>query len=132
MNEVYAILLSWAAHLSGYPMPADIDMPEIQFEQHAFFVQNACYGKECNVIGWYNDTGVVYIDEEYKTVDGFNGSIVVHEFVHFLQDESGTFGSSCDDFIAREHEAYAVQNQYLMEATTVLRRAGSLVAGCRK
>lgn len=131
MNEVYAILLSWAAHLSGYPMPADL--PEIRFEQHEFFVENACYGIECNVVGWYNDNGIVYIDEEHDTGTGFDDSLVVHEFVHWLQDKSGEFDKdSCVDFVAREHEAYAVQNDYLTEATTTLQRAGVLlVMGCK-
>ncbi len=111
-----AILLSWASYLSGYPMPSD--PPEVHFEQHAFFVENVCGGKECNVIGWYNDADIVYIDEQYRNVEGgFASGLVVHEFTHYLQHKSGEFDSlSCEDSVGREREAYYVQNRYNIEA----------------
>jgi len=116
LKLILVILLSWASHLSGYPVPAD--PPEVQFEQHAFFVENVCGGKECSVVGWYNDADVVYIDERYRNVEGgFATSLVVHEFTHYLQHKSGAFESlSCEDSVAREREAYYVQNRYIIEA----------------
>ena len=115
-DNILAILLSWASHLSGYPMPADL--PEIRFEQHEFFVESACGGKDCDVVGWYNDAGIVYIDERYRDIEsGFATSLVVHEFTHYLQHKSGAFESlSCEDSISREREAYYVQNLYIIEA----------------
>lgn len=115
LDTIFAILLSWASHLSGYPVPPE--PPEVQFEQHAFFVENVCAGHECNVVGWYNDADVVYIDEQYRDVEGgFATSLIVHEFTHFLQHKSGTFVSnSCADSVAREREAYDVQNRYIIE-----------------
>jgi len=116
LDAILAILLSWASHLSGYPMPSV--PPEVQFEQHAFFVENVCGGNECNVVGWYNDADVVYIDERYRSVEGgFATSLIVHEFTHYLQHRSGAFQSlSCEDSVAREREAYDVQNRYFIEA----------------
>ena len=116
LDTVLAILLSWASHLSGYPMP--VEPPDVRFEQHAFFVANVCGGAECNVVGWYNDADIVYIDEQYRGVDGeFAASLVVHEFTHYLQHKSGDFVSlSCEDSVAREREAYYVQNRYIIEA----------------
>ena len=114
--DILAILLSWASHLSGYPMPPE--PPEIRFEQHEFFVENVCGGKECNVVGWYNDADVVYIDQQYRDIEsGFASGLVVHEFTHYLQHKSGAFESlSCEDSIVREREAYDVQNRYNIEA----------------
>jgi len=111
-ESILAILLSWAAHLSGYPMP--VDTPDVQFEKHAFFVENVCGGKECNVVGWYNDADIVYIDEQYRDVEnGFASGLLVHEFTHYLQHKSGAFDTlSCEDSVAREREAYDVQNRY--------------------
>ena len=129
LDAILAILLSWASHLSGYPMPSD--PPEVRFEQHAFFVENVCAGKECNVVGWYNDAEIVYIDDQYSDVDGgFASGLVVHEFTHYLQHKSGEFDSlSCEDSMAREREAYGVQNRYTIEALaridTIQRRATS-------
>ncbi len=116
LDAILVILLSWASHLSGYPMPSDT--PEVRFEQHAFFVENVCGGNECNVTGWYNDADVVYIDKQYRSIEGgFATSLLVHEFTHYLQHKSGAFESlSCEDSISREREAYYVQNLYMIEA----------------
>jgi len=116
LEAIFAILLSWASHLSGYPIPSEV--PEVRFEQHSFFVENVCGGIECNVSGWYNDADVVYIDERYRNVEGsFAPSLIVHEFTHYLQHKSGAFNSlSCEDSIAREREAYYIQNRYIIEA----------------
>lgn len=111
-----AILLSWASHLSGYPVPDN--PPAVRFETHEFFVENACGGVDCNVVGWYDDKDVVYIDVRYRELDSdFANSLVVHELTHFLQHRSGNFDSlSCEDSVAREREAYSVQNRYIIEA----------------
>ena len=83
--------------------------PEIQLKPHSFFVEHACGGRECNVLGWYNDKGIVYIDERYNDFeDSFTSSLIVHEFVHYLQPEDM---DSCE----REREAYYVQNRYIIE-----------------
>lgn len=117
LESILAILLSWAAHLSGYPMPEEV--PEIRFEEHDFFVENVCGGKECNVVGWYNDADIVYIDSQYRDVEkAFASSLVVHELTHYLQHKSGAFNStSCEDSVTREREAYDVQNRFALEAT---------------
>ena len=116
LDAILVILLSWASHLSGYPIPSE--SPELKFEEHAFFVENVCGGSECNVVGWYNDADIVYIDEQYRNFEGdFSTSLVVHEFTHYLQHKSGAFDSlSCEDSVAREREAYYVQNRYIIEA----------------
>ncbi len=94
------------------------EVPEVRFEEHAFFVEQVCGGKECNVVGWYNDQDIVYIDEQYRDVEqGFASGLVVHEFTHYLQHKSGAFDSlSCEDSVAREREAYDVQNRFNIES----------------
>jgi len=84
------VLLSWASHLSGYPMPDA--PPSVEFRPHSFFVDNVCGGRECNAVGWYNDQDVVYIDEKYANEESsFASSLLVHELTHFLQHRSGKF-----------------------------------------
>jgi hypothetical protein len=48
----------------------------------------------------------------------YASSIVVHEMVHFLQQQSGRFeeGYSCESAIEREREAYGVQREYLLRS----------------
>lgn len=111
-----AILLSWAVKFSGYPAPDA--MPAVQYKPHSFFVENACGGRECKVAGWYDDKNVVYIENKYRGTDSeFANSLLVHELVHYLQHHSGEYDStSCRDSLAREREAYRVQNQFIVEA----------------
>jgi hypothetical protein len=110
------ILLSWAVHLSDYPMPPQA--PEIEFVPHTFFVEHACGGRECSVLGWYDDRNVIYLDEKYASIDDtFAHSLLVHELVHYLQHRGGQFDPlSCEQSQYREREAYHVQNQYIAQA----------------
>jgi hypothetical protein len=78
-------------------------------------VANVCGGRECNAVGWYNDERIVYIDDRLRDKDTmFARSLMVHEFVHYLQHLSGQFDStSCEDSVKRERQAYAIQREYV-------------------
>jgi hypothetical protein len=130
-DAILPILLSWASFLSGYPMP--LEPPAVRFEAHSFFVETVCGGHECTVVGWYNDADTVYIDDRYRSVEsGFAASLIVHEFTHFLQHKSGHYESlSCEDSIAREREAYYVQNRYLIEALARIDTIRPAPTACR-
>ncbi len=107
-------LLAWASNLSGYPVPETL--PRIAYCPRAFFSNRVCGGSACPAVGWYNDQNIIYLHEKfrYEDQDDFANSLLVHELVHFLQHHSGRYNSlSCNDSLAREREAYAVQNDYL-------------------
>ena len=122
--DLYAALLSWAVTLSGYPAPAE--PPVVVTKPHAFFVQQACSGQPCKVLGWYAGGKNVYIDETLDPENSlFASSIVVHEMVHYLQGVArgddvlkpgAAFSAtpSCEQSIQWEHEAYAVQREYIL------------------
>ena len=63
----YMKLLGWASHLSSYSRPQNL--PSVRFKDHSFFVHHACGGQDCNVLGWYNDTGIVYLDSRLREQD---------------------------------------------------------------
>lgn len=108
-------LLNWAAYLSGYETNGI--NPRLEFRSHQFFVDNACLGhQKCKVVGWYNDKGIVYIDDRLVSLESrFERSLVVHEFVHYLQHISGNFeAGTCEAFVQREREAYATQREFIM------------------
>lgn len=109
-DELIGILLSWAALLSPYdPAPN----PIIETKPHSFFVENACNDVECNVVGWYNDNGIVFLDENLPED---RDDLILHELVHYLQHLSGEFDSEdCNDSIERELEAYSVQAEYMVQ-----------------
>lgn len=114
MNELYAVLLSWATTLSGYPTPNDA--AKIVPVSHEVLVQRACGGKECKVLGWFPPGERIYLDERLAPgEDLLAASIVVHEMVHYLQYKSGAFdGFSCAKSIDLEREAYAIQREFLL------------------
>ena len=124
MTEIYASLLSWAVTLSGYPAPAE--PPVVVIQPHAYFVEHACHGQECKVLGWYAGGRNVYVDQTLDAESSlFASSIVVHEMVHYLQgvargDDALKAGAafsvapSCEQSVSWEREAYAVQREYIM------------------
>ena len=110
-DQVNNALMSWAVLLSGYAVPQKL--PDMIQVKHSYLETNACGGKSCNVLGLYDGQNTVYLDDRMKLDSVAEKSIVVHEFVHFLQKKSGVFGASCQDAIAQEREAYAVQQEFL-------------------
>ena len=121
--DLYAGLLNWAVKLSGYPQPAT--PPAVEFVSQEFFNDHACGGKRCRVWGWYPNTGkkVVYVHESARVLveDGSDprsllaASIIVHEFTHYLQAVNRGFAPyKCNEALELEHEAYSVQNAYLV------------------
>jgi hypothetical protein len=122
-QDTMKALLGWAVKLSSYSMPER--QPTVEFEPQSFFDEHACHGRHCHVWGWYPNTGkdVVYVLDDVRALldDGSDprsllaASIVVHEFVHYLQAESRGFAPyECAQALALEREAYGLQSQYLM------------------
>ncbi len=132
MNELFAILMSWAVTLSGYPRPNT--QPEIVMVPHSYLVAEACGGHECQVLGWYPPGQTIFLDDRLDPVTSlYASSIVVHEMVHFLQQQSGRFeeGRSCASAMRREREAYAVQREFLLRSGTFQPIGASMHAvGC--
>lgn len=124
MDDLIAVLLSWAVTLSGYPMPTA--EPEVVSVPHAFFVEHACGGHECKVYGWYAGGSKLYIDQKMDPRnDIIAASVVVHEMVHYLQGiarnggvpaTGAAFGErpGCLEAIGMEREAYGVQRDFLL------------------
>jgi hypothetical protein len=115
MNELYAALMSWAITLSGYQAPAD--MPAVNMVPHAQLVKDACNGRECKVLGWFPPGQTIYVDDRLNPQDSlYASSIVVHEMVHYLQQQSGKYAKpyTCESLIAMEREAYAAQREFFI------------------
>lgn len=113
MEELIAVLMSWAVTLTSYPMPEK--MPRVDKVPHQYLIDNACNGKFCRVMAWFPPGNVIYIDERMDPQNNlYNASILLHEMVHYLQQESRTgIHGSCDDNLAAEREAYGAQREYL-------------------
>ena len=122
-DTVVAGLMSWAVKLSSYPAPRT--MPIVEFVPQRFFDEQACNHRHCKVWGWYPNTGkrVVYVLQDARpllTDDSdprslLAASIIVHEFVHYLQAASRDFAPyGCEQALALEREAYQMQTAYLV------------------
>ena len=123
MDDILAVLMSWAVTLSGYPTPAA--MPHVEAVAHEYFVEHACGGRECKVLGWYARGHTLYVDRRLDYRDSlYASSIVVHEMVHYLQQldverraaQSPGTATICPSAIAMEREAYGVQREYLLRS----------------
>lgn len=122
--ELGAILLSWAVTLSGFPAPQE--PPNIIPKPHSFFVEKACGGQECKVWGWYAGGMNIYVDERADPANNLlASSIIVHEMTHYLQavqrgdhklpvGQAFSIPPSCQQAIAWEVQAYAVQKEYIL------------------
>jgi hypothetical protein len=113
MKEWLIYIMSYAAQLSGYPVPDTL--PEVQWESQSWFSHRACKDRmPCPVLGLYDDGNVVYLREDLT--DAAKDHVAVHEFVHYLQRESGDFDlRSCLDTDKREQEAFRVQSRFVAE-----------------
>ena len=115
-------IMTWAARLSGYPYPDAL--PQVQLEPESWFSHRACQDHiPCPVYGLYEDQNVVYLRSDLT--DSAKDHIAVHEFVHYLQQQSGRFDlSSCLDTDKREQEAFRVQSRYIAEVQGGFERFG--------
>jgi hypothetical protein len=115
MEEIAAIMMSWAVTLTGFPAPAQ--MPTIEMVPHAFMVEHACGGRECHVQGWFTGGKVIYLDQNLDPVKGlYDSSVLLHEMVHYLQQESpgATIHTNCAANVDAERQAYGAQREYLL------------------
>jgi len=140
--DLYAGLLHWAVKLSGYPQPAT--PPTVEFVSQEFFNKYACGGRQCRVWGWYPNSGknVIYVHQAARELvenssdpkSTLAASIIVHEFTHYLQAENRGFARyECNEALELEHEAYTVQNAYLVAYGRYMQVGTSMHnAGCRE
>ena len=129
-------LLMWAVSVSQYPEPAS--MPDLKALSHRQLVNVVCAGKPCNAVAYYDHhASIIYYDDnlDIQNSDVARG-FIVHELVHFLQDEAGKMKKTplpCEDYVALEREAYRAQQAFLMqhqkmtnEVETAIRLLGGL------
>ena len=132
-SELLVILLSWASHLSSYSYPEVA--PDYEFKPHSFFVKHACLGNpNCKAGAWYNDNGIIYIDDRLENwEDPMVRSVIVHELTHYLQDLSGKYNErSCEEHLRREREAYAIQRIYINRIAGVFAATFPVYASCQE
>lgn len=69
----------------------------------------------CAVRALHRD-GEVYLDESLDFSRPLDASILLHEFVHYLQYRALGAAANCEEWLDRERQAYAIQAQVLVKA----------------
>jgi len=111
--EVVASLFLIVSELSGYAAPRE--MPPLHMLSVSEMQEHLCKGT-CGVRAFYLDGKGIYLRDDLDVVNDLKArSILLHELVHHVQQESGKFASlsPCEKWFAREDEAYRIQNAYL-------------------
>jgi len=115
LTSLLAELFAAIHLLSGYAPPTV--PPEIHRVPQAVIQANFC-SRSCPIRAAYDATRGVFIDEKLDVANSiFDRSILLHELVHHVQAVSGRFDMGSSDCMRRnsaEHEAYFIQNRYLM------------------
>jgi len=99
--------------MSGYPAPDE--HPAVQRVPQAWLERQVC-DRPCEVYGWFPPGKVVYMDDRMDPLHDLAArSILLHELVHFLQQENGAFREHvrCRVWNEREKEAYLIQYRWL-------------------
>ena len=107
-------LIDSAVSLSGYPRPAVFLAEErVSPEQMSGMM---CGGrKRCPVYAAYHDNDIMYVRTDIGEPN-LSDHLRFHEVVHWLQHHSGKFaGKDCSTLVAREREAYHLENRYIIE-----------------
>jgi hypothetical protein len=113
LNTLAKHLLSEIEHLSRYWKSKEL--PAISMVSQDEINRVVCK-KPCAVRAAYiPDRGVLLADNLDPLNVPLDRSILVHELVHYLQEINNRYSdlTPCKRWFQREHEAYAVQNQYL-------------------
>jgi hypothetical protein len=115
LGEIVAELLLAVQGLTG--LGASVEPPELVFLPQQELAQQVC-GRPCEVFGWFPPGETIYLDERLDLLeDTLAKSILVHELVHFAQQEAGAFraAADCAAWLERERQAYDIQLRWIAE-----------------
>lgn len=107
-------LFSMIAALTGQPLISDA-LPEVHRVPQAQIEAMVCQ-QACRVRAIYLPHLGIYMDDDLDIKHNeFDGSILLHELVHYAQAVMGKYEdlSLCQSWKSSEVEAYAIQNDYL-------------------
>lgn len=98
--------------------------PKIVFLPPEVLNYKACGHSRCPVIiiAAYLD-GVIYLRYDWDDSDIMSASYLVHETIHYLQDQSGLMNDkTCNRRKELEWQAYELQNRWLMSRGQFMNR----------
>lgn len=114
LNDYQAHTIYLLAHgMSKYPIPQTA--PKIIVTSQKKIQHLFCNDEECDIHAHhYQDK--IYLDEKLDMGVILNASILLREYVQFLQWANKGDAINCEDFTMRKLEAYAIQNEALIHS----------------
>jgi len=113
LDEVVNTLSRAIHQLSRYRMPKEA--PKIYRVPKAELENYVC-GTHCAIQAWYRPGDGIFLDDKLRPESNlFHRSILLHELVHFFQDQGEEYAgmNPCERWFHRELDAYNIQNRYL-------------------
>lgn len=107
-------IIDSAVALSGYARP---NTPlRVQLVDAQAMAALVCNGRSrCPIYAAYHDDDILYVRQDLQDPN-LADHLRFHEIVHWLQHHSGKFrATDCATLVAREREAYRLENRYIME-----------------
>ncbi len=123
IQDLMADLMIFIVSSTGYgavpslPNVAPISRPHLE--------QRVC-GKPCPVFALFDPEQGILVDEGLDLLDDPAAqSVLLHELVHFLQwKATGRKATKCEEWLAREREAYRIQFTWLSSLDVDWRSSG--------
>lgn len=103
-------LLEEARELTGYHKR--IPLPKIVFLSTTDLQREYCKGTGCDVSA-FQRSGTVFLNDQIRLDNVIDRSIIVHEFVHYIQRIRVGDTYTCKMWYEKEMEAYKLQAEYL-------------------
>lgn len=107
-------LLVAAEALTGYAAPAA--PPTVAFVAHGELERRAC-DRPCAVFGWFPPGRTIYLDSRLAPLEDLNArAVLLHELVHYLQQENHAFEGpvTCHSWLAKEREAFDAERHWTL------------------
>ncbi len=121
VEALVVVLLAWIHATGGYAVPDTA--PRVEFVQPRLIADIMCDSQpKCPVLAMYLHGDTIFLDDRLDVHgNDYHASILLHELVHYLQQQSGRFTESdCDNWIKEEQEAFRIQAAWLRERTIAL------------
>lgn len=108
-----------ASELTHLPRPPQLpEMHSVSSEELQRAVcKRSCQGVKAGQVGNH-----IYYDERLDLSNSFVRSIIIHEYVHYLQWYHHGVARDCQEYADREREAYLVQTYLFQNQAHILRQ----------
>lgn len=114
IDDLLNALFSATVMLAGYPENVLPPPSVVRVGQQHFVITSCCgVSLNCKVLGNYRGGRVVFIHEKLDLNNVIAQSVLVHEYVHYLQIQFGKPHKTCRDRVNLELEAYEIQRKFL-------------------